>query len=378
MLSDALYLARKDAGQLFRSRFVWVWAFIMPIVFFYFIGTVTGGFSRPPTAPSIALVAPPTSGFMADLVAERLAKQGYRVVRVATDAEAARYMRRLSLADGFTENVLAGEPMQARFSRTGGGLTASYDQFRVARAVYSVLADLIAVDGTGGQPSRESLAAMSARPRTLTVEVSQAGRRLDPPSGFEQAVPGTMVTFVLLAMFTSGSIWLVIEREQGILRRLASCPMSRASVVAGKWGARMALAVTQIAFAMLSGWLLFKVRWGPNLWMIVLVLVAFAALAVSLGVLLGSLARTQGQAVAIGVITTNVMAALGGCWWPIEITPRWVQSLALVFPTGWTMNALHKLVSFGDPASAALPHLLALTAAALAAGYLSARRFQFR
>ena len=378
MWRDALYLARKDTEYLFRSRIVWVWAFLMPVVFFYFIGTVTGGFARPAVAPTMALAAPPTSGFMADLLAERLAKQGYRVVRVGSAAELARYMRRLSVPEHFTDTVLSGKPMKVTFARTGGGLTASYDQFRAGRAVYSVLADLIAVAGTGGQASRETLAAMSARPRTLTVEVSQAGRRLDPPSGFEQSVPGTMVMFVLLAMFTSGSVWLVIEREQGILRRLASSPMSRGAMVAGKWGARMSLAVVQIAFALLTGALLFRVHWGPNLWMIALVLVAYGALAVSLGVLVGTLAKTQGQAIAAGVLASNVMGALGGCWWPIEITPRWVQSIALLFPTGWTMDALHKLVSFGDPASAALPHLVVLSVAALVAGYFSARRFRFQ
>ena len=40
--------------------------------------------------------------------------------------------------------------------------------------------------------------------------------------------------------------------------------------------------------------------------------------------------RTEGQAVGIGVLATNVLAALGGCWWPIEITPAWMQTLALV------------------------------------------------
>jgi hypothetical protein len=24
-----------------------------------------------------------------------------------------------------------------------------------------------------------------------------------------------------------------------------------------------------------------------------------------------------------------ILAALGGCWWPIEITPPWMQSLSL-------------------------------------------------
>jgi ABC-type multidrug transport system permease subunit len=268
--------------------------------------------------------------------------------------------------------------MKVNLARTGEGLDTSYDQVRTAKAVYSLLADLIVVRAGGGTPTVESLREVAARPRTLTVEVTSAGKRHDPPSGFEQSVPGSMVTFVLLAMFTSGSVWLVIEREQGILRRLASSPMSRGAVVAGKWGARMALAVVQIAFAMTAGALLFRVHWGPNLWMICLVLAAYAALAVSLSLLVGAMARTIGQAVGLGVLASNVMAALGGCWWPIEITPRWAQSIALAFPTGWTMDALHKLVKFGDPAVAALPHLCVLSAAALVAGYFAARRFRFQ
>ena len=78
------------------------------------------------------------------------------------------------------------------------------------------------------------------------------------------------------------------------------------------------------------------------------------------------------------MLASNVMAALGGCWWPIEITPRWAQSAALLLPTGWTMDALHKLVSFGDPPAAVLPHLCVLVVAALLAGYLAARRFRFQ
>ncbi len=379
MWRDALFLARKDAGILFRSRLVWVWAFLMPVVFFYFIGTVTGGFGQPSgSRPAIALWAPADAGFLADLLAERLDKQGYRVVRVSGAAELARYARRLTVPENFSANVLAGKPMKVGLERIGAELDTNYDQVRVGKAVYSLLADLIVVRTAGGEPSAESLREVAARPRTLTLEVTSAGKRLDPPSGFEQSVPGTMVMFMLLTMFTSGSVWLVVEREQGILRRLASSPMSRGAVVAGKWGARMALAMVQTAFAMATGALAFRVHWGPNLWMICLVLAAYAALAVSLSVLVGALARTIGQAVGVGVLASNVMAALGGCWWPIEIRPRWAQSIALLFPTGWAMDALHKLVNFRDPAAAALPHLLVLGAAALLAGYLAARRFRFQ
>jgi ABC-type multidrug transport system permease subunit len=378
MLRDAFFLARQDLRFLFRERATWTWAFVMPVIFFYFIGTVTGGYGRPASArPAIALQAAADSGFLADVLAQRLEARGYRVVRVTDEQEASRYTRCISVPAGFTENVLAGKPMKVKLTRRGGGLDATYDQFRAARAVYSLLADLIAVSTGGAAPTREAIEDLQRRPRLITVNVTSAGRRVYPPAGFQQAVPGTMVMFVLLAMLTATGVWLVIERRQGILRRLASSPMSRAAIVAGKCGARLALAAIQIAFAMMTGAVLFRVQWGPNLWATLVVLAAYTTMAVSAAVLLGSVARSEGQVIGIGVLATNVLGALGGCWWPIEITPRWAQKLAILLPTGWAMDALHKLMSFGDPPSAVLPHIAALSATTLVLGAAAVRRFRF-
>ena len=131
-----------------------------------------------------------------------------------------------------------------------------------------------------------------------------------------------------------------------------------------------------MAFAVLVGSLLFGVDWGPSPAGVALVLLAYAALVSSLGLLLGNLARSEPQAVGIAVLAANVLAALGGCWWPIEITPAWVQDLALFTPTGATMDALHALMSFGAPTSAVLGHAAALAAAALAVGAVAGRRMR--
>jgi len=241
-----------------------------------------------------------------------------------------------------------------------------------------VLADLVATREMGTDPSPESFAELAAMPRSLRLEVVPAGQRRDPPRGFAQAVPGTMVMFTLLVLLTSGAVLLVVERRQGLLRRLAMTPMSRGAVVLGKWGGRMALGLVQIAFAMLSGTLLFKMNWGPDLPMVLLVLLVYAGLTASLAILLGTLARSEGQAVGIGVLAANLLAALGGCWWPIEITPVWMQKLALFLPTGLTMDALHRIVSFQSGATSAVPHIVVLALAAMGLGWVSARIFRFQ
>jgi ABC-type multidrug transport system permease subunit len=108
------------------------------------------------------------------------------------------------------------------------------------------------------------------------------------------------------------------------------------------------------------------------------VLAVYAGLIGFLGILLGSLARSEGQAVGIGVLASNVLAALGGCWWPIEITPGWMQHLALFLPTGWAMDALHRLVNFGASPASVLPHVAVMAGAAAVAAALSARVFRFQ
>jgi ABC-2 type transport system permease protein len=374
MFRDAFYLARMDAAHLLRRRETLLWTFVMPIVFFYFIGTILGN-SSGPSKDELAVSAPPDAGFLADQLLARLEQQGYHVIRAQEPKEFLRFRRRLSIPAGFTDSVLAGKPMKIRFDRTGEDMSADYDRVRLYRAVYTTLADLIVVSGENAQASKQAFEKLAAEPRMLTLHVQPAGKRLDPPSGFEQSVPGTMVMFTLLVLFTSGGVSLTVERNQGILRRLASSPMSRGAVVLGKWGARMSLGVVQIAFALIAGTVLFHVRWGPNLPMVLLV---YGSLAAALGMLLGNFGRTEGQVIGLGVIASNIFAGLGGCWWPIEITPLWTQRLALAFPTGWTMDALHKMMNFGASPGSVLPNVCVTAAAAVAAGYILSRSFRFQ
>jgi len=367
MLRDALYIARMDASYLLSRRETIIWTFVMPVVFFYFIGTITSrntpADSRDPVAVSIS----PDAGPLADRLTERLAAGDYRVVRTQSPEEFLSYSRRLEIPTGFTDSVLAGHPMKIRFTRTGQELDTSYDQVRIARAVYTLLADLPAIR-----------AGVTPAPHALTLVVHSAGKQIEAPSGFQQSVPGTMVMFTLLVLFTSGAVTLTIERRLGILRRLASSPMSRGAVVLGKWGARMAVGSIQIAFAMVTGRVLFHVSWGPNLPVVVLTLLAYGALAATLAMLLGNFGGSEGQVIGLGVILSNVLAGLGGCWWPIEITPQWAQTLAVFLPTGLTMNALHKLVNFGASPAAVVPHLTALVVAAGLGLYALSRTFRFQ
>jgi ABC-type Na+ efflux pump permease subunit len=378
-LESAWFIARKDVQYLLRQKATILWTFVMPVVFFFFIGNITGGFGGGDGEPDkLAVLSGEETGFLGDELARRLEEQNFELVPVESAAEMASYRRRLTVPERLTAKALAGEEATVDLVHEEEDLGSDYDEVRVGRALYTVLADLVVTAEAGETPSAESIALLRDTPRALTLEVMPAGERQNPPVGFEQAIPGTLVMFTLLVLLSSGAVLLVIERQQGLLRRLASTPISRGSVVLGKWGGRMALGLVQIGFGMFAGTLLFGMNWGDSLPAVLVVLVAYASLAASLGILLGTVARTEGQAVGLGVMLAIVLAALGGCWWPIEITPSWMRTFSRFLPTGLTMDALHKLVSFGAPGTSVIPHVVILLLAAILGGWIAARSFRFQ
>jgi ABC-type multidrug transport system permease subunit len=382
-MKNAIFIAWHDVRYQLRQSGTIVWLFVMPPIFFYFIGTVTTGFTGTiggESSSSLVVVAK-SPGFLQDQIDLRLRENDFVPewrTQLIPDADGLLPSRVLTFADNLSDKVMAAEQVAASYETSASSLSRELEEIHLQRGLYTVLADVVAADNKSEAPlSAEALASLNSETRIWQLSVSTAGQRKEIPSGFDQAIPGIVVMFTLLVLLTSGSSMLVIERTQGLLRRLASAPMTRTEVVAGKWGGRMALAALQIGFAVVVGTIVFKMQWGPDVFMIVIVLASWAAFCASAGLLLGSVARTDTQATGLGVLTANVLAALGGCWWPIEVTPDWMQGLQNLMPTGWAMDALHRLISFEAGALSAVPHVATLLVGTLLVTALAINRFKY-
>jgi ABC-2 type transport system permease protein len=381
-MKDIFFIAWQDVRHQLRQRSTLLWAFVMPSIFFYFIGTVTGGFSTGigggPATPLVVVAESP--GFLKDQIDLRLAKNEFEaswVESLDSLIEGEAPSRTLRFDADLSDKVLAGEVVQALYQTNANALAREFEEIRLQRALYTALADIVVADATAGALSAEALLTLNNTPRAWQMDVAPAGERLNIPSGFQQAVPGILVMFTLLVLLTSSGTTLVQERTQGLLRRLASTPISKAELIAGKWNSRMVLAILQILVALVIGTVVFNMDWGPNIGMVILVLVAWGGFCASAGLWLGTVANTQAQASGLGVLAANALAALGGCWWPIEIAPEWMQFVQKLLPTGWTMDALHKLISFQAGADSAIPNILLLLVAAAVFGGLAVRRMRY-
>jgi len=384
-LKVILFLAKGDLKVILKERNTIMWLFLMPGIFFYFIGTVTqGGLSLPTEQAVGLLVNNQDRGFLGAHVEKRLEENLFEVLgpdeapRVNQDGEELFY-RTLTIPADFTEKIIAKEEVLLTYVGLAQGILNDYDLIRLQKAAYTALGDVMVASLGQDPPSEEAISNMLTVEALTTLEVKPAGQRQHIPSGFEQTIPGTLVMFTLLVLLTSGAASLVHERDKQLLRRLASAPFTRGQIVAGKWAGRMALATVQIGVALAIGTFvpIFDMNWGGALPMVIVILLAWGALCTSLAVLLGSIGKTEGQVSGLGVLASMMLAALGGCWWPIEVAPDWMQDLQMFIPAGWTMDAMHKLISFGADWTSVLPNLAILLVATLAVGWLAARKFRF-
>lgn len=403
-LRRALFIALFDLKFLLKQKETLMWTFVMPGLFFYFIGTVMGGggyaansdrptpielelpyaVPRLPAAEPSLAGAPDWSGdvLLGELVVRLTAD--HFAVRLKTPSDpAGEATKRIvwpALPEGhatWTSALTAGLEARPQLVANRSGNAATFDELRVSQALYGLLADMVVLDGRGVAFTREAFAAIAAEPRGITLAERTAGERPAPPEGFEQTIPGTMVMFTMMILLTGGSILLIQERRAGLFRRLASSPIPVGNVLVGKWLARMALAAIQLAYSMALGAVLFGMDWGSSLGAVCVLLFLWASFCASLSLMLATIARTEGQMTGLAVIGTLVLAALGGCWWPIEITPAWMQDLADCLPTGWAMSGMHELVHFGHGFASVTRQLALLAGGTLVALWIGARRFRF-
>ena len=88
----------------------------------------------------------------------------------------------------------------------------------------------------------------------------------------------------------------------------------------------------------------FGVSLGPQPWALLLPIAGIVFAGTAFGLIVAGIARTRDAVLPLGAIVIMSMAAIGGCWWPIDLEPRWMRTVALAFPTTWAMDAFNDLM----------------------------------
>jgi ABC-2 type transport system permease protein len=348
-LRAVLHVARNDVRLMLRDRGTIFWSFVGPILFMMFFGFL---FKDTPDRPTRVEVRNEDRSPAFATAMELLLRDDGLDVKVASPDSALGTGYSLVVVAGAADSLAAGRPPRLVLHTPNDDPTPREQALKaqIARAMMSAFLGLEANDAYQSLDSTAVRERISFAPR---IRLDKHEIHIASSStGFQHTVPAYLVMFLFMTLMTAGAEILIAERRSGQLRRTLVSSVRQSEVMLGKCLSRFGFAWLQIAVILAAG-IVFRIRFGAHPEALFVMLVVLALAATGMGLLYATCFRNPDKAGGIGSLIVMGMAALGGCWWPLEIVPGWMRKIAFALPTGWGYDALNRIMAL----DAGLPQL---------------------
>jgi ABC-2 type transport system permease protein len=179
--------------------------------------------------------------------------------------------------------------------------------------------------------------------------IAQKGKDGIIPNAVQHNVPAWILFGIFFIVVPLG-INLVKEKNLGTYLRLRCSPVPFWMLMGGKVIAFMTICMIQFAVMLSISYFIFPllglIAFEPGKQLPLMCLVAMIAglAAIGLGILIGTVAKTQEQSAPFGAILTIILAALGGVWVPTFIMPTTMQKLSAFSPMNWGLEAFYTII----------------------------------
>ena len=329
----------------YRNRSALYFSLALPILFMVIFGLIFGSAGNQRMKLDVVGSGPLVQALQASGAVQA------RPVLHAGDA-----IRRVK--DGKDEGALVSGPRQATlyFSNTYA------NQAAMLQGIVRGVAGQVNLQATGRPP----LVQVSAR----AVD-SSALRYID------FLVPGLIAMALCQSAIFGIAGTLVSWRERGVFRRLRVTPLPLAEFGSARLLSSLALALAQTALLLVVGRVAFGVHLGVNLLALLPLVVVGALCFLSIGFLVGSIAKTQDAAAAIANVITLPMIFLAGVFFSLDTAPHWLTQVARALPLTYLANGLRDVAIRGHSLVSTLPDLAVLGGVSLLVAAITLRTFRW-
>ena len=183
--------------------------------------------------------------------------------------------------------------------------------------------------------------------KEINPKVNQEEEKL--PNSVQHNVPAWAL-FAIFFIVIPLSSNIVKEKLQGTGLRVFTSPQPYSFFLLGKIITYLIISVLQFILKLLVGLYFFPLLGLPaldisgKLLLLLFVAMASGLSAISIGILLGTLASTQEQSAPLGATLTVILAAIGGIWVPVFAMPHIMQIISKISPMHWALQAFYDIL----------------------------------
>ena len=381
-----LALLRKDLLLYFSNRRSVIMSIAAPILIAAFFGSLFGGGDTKPASIPVAIIDLDRSELSAKVVAALRADSALKVSD-ASQADAVALVNAgtvrasITLPAGFgaqagaalfgaptkPQVVLNYDPSQSMVLPLVRGLLAQHVMENVAQSVFGA-----ASATTSGAPATRPAFSLP-----FTTSEIEAGAKPEAHyNSYAHSFAGMGVQFILL-MGVDMAVGLLTMRRLGLWKRLRAAPLSRTKLLGSRIASTALIALIVFAVIYAVAMAVFKVRIDGSVIGFIAVLIAFALLTASFGLLVAALGKTPEATRGLAILATLLLVMLGGAWVPSFIFPAWLQTASLLVPTRWAIDGLDAMTWRGLGLGAAVLPVLAMLGFTALFGALALWRFEW-
>lgn len=197
--------------------------------------------------------------------------------------------------------------------------------------------------------------------------------------GVYMFIPGLMALILMLVSALMTSVTITREKEFGTMELLLASPLKPREIILGKVTPYLFLSLVNAITIVLLGFLVFQVPVTGSLWLLLAECMLYTSLALSLGVLISIIARTQQIAMVIsmlGLLLPTIL--LSGFIFPIDNMPMILQWLSAIIPGRYFIVIVKNIMLKGTGFPLIWKETLILAGMTLFFILVATRRFKIR
>lgn len=192
-------------------------------------------------------------------------------------------------------------------------------------------------------------------------------------------VPGIMGILLMLICAMMTSISIVKEKERGTMEVLLVSPVRPLMIIIAKAIPYMALAFAILVTILIMARFALHVPITGSLFWIIIVSTIYIVMALSLGLLISTIAKTQLTALLVSAMVLMMPSLLlSGMIYPIESMPPLLQWVSAAMPPRYYISAMRKLMIMGVDIGSVLQELAVLTAMTVVFLTVALKKFKVR
>ena len=377
----AFYVALLETKIFLKDRAGLAFSLLLPIAIFALMYGALGGQTQ--FHGTAYIVNQDPDGSYSELIVNQLGSMDNLDVNQLSEEDADRKLERSDILiafyipEDFSADIGDGQSVDLTIKQRGNGGTEGQIVAGIVRSVVETINQQLQVHAkvvsvVGGNYDQDTVDNHLANP-TVSVNTNEQG---ESPDLVKEFLPGIVSMFILFGISMNART-LYEERKRGTLERLITTRLSIGQMFTGKFLSYVARGFIQTLILFSLAYAVFQSSlFSPSSFFQALLLaIIFSGAAGAFGLIIGSISRSEGQAVWMAVFFTMTMVMLGGTFFPI--TEGGVLYYISKFSINTYINDALKAIIIDEASLASVWPELLIMAGVIMAG-LAASRYLFR